>query len=288
VNERAPLLFISYRRQDTQWIARPLHRYLSERLGSPHIFMDTVEIRSSDQWRTSLNVALERASLLLVIIGRQWLRLTDDYGRLRIDNRDDWVRNEVRTALEQNKKIIVLYVDGAQRITDSKALPDDIARLLDIQSIVLSEDNWDRGLLDLVAELGRCSFTLYNTAISLPERRKIVTPLSKIELDAIPRTLPPWTVTTSYFSPGHRDTPIARTELYREYRFKSFPQATQFMAETSPMIEQGQHHPRWENIWTTVRVWLSTWDIEFQPSSFDVKLARELDAAYETFKRRAS
>jgi pterin-4a-carbinolamine dehydratase len=79
---------------------------------------------------------------------------------------------------------------------------------------------------------------------------------------------------------------MPRTELYREYRFKSFLDATRFMAGVSPEIDEGQHHPRWENIWSTVRVWLSTWDIEFQPSSFDIQLAKKLDAAYSRFDGR--
>jgi pterin-4a-carbinolamine dehydratase len=58
------------------------------------------------------------------------------------------------------------------------------------------------------------------------------------------------------------------------------------MAETSSAIEKGQHHPRWENMWSTVKVWLSTWDIEFQPSRYDVRLARMLDQAYKKFRRK--
>ena len=62
--------------------------------------------------------------------------------------------------------------------------------------------------------------------------------------------------------------------------------ATRFRALISPKIDEGQRHPRWENIWTTIRVWLSTWDIEFQPSAFDLRLAQLIDREYQAYDGR--
>src|SRR5262245_39417625 len=70
-------LFISYRREDTQWIARSLHRYLSERLGSHCVFMDRVEIRGGHDWRRKINTALNDSTVLLAMIGQNWLSLAD-------------------------------------------------------------------------------------------------------------------------------------------------------------------------------------------------------------------
>lgn len=280
-----PLLFISYRRDDTQWIARSLHRYLAERLGSHRVFMDTIEVRSGDNWRTRLNEAANSSSVMLVLIGKEWLTLKDRYGRPRIDSDNDWVRQEIRATLNHNKHIIPVYVDGAERIQDPQYLPNDIRRLIDCQDVMLTDDYWDQGLINLISRLERFGFEIHSTEIPMPERRKKVTPLSKIELDDLQKEMPGWSVTTTYASTGS-SRPIARTEMYREYRFASFVDATRFMAEVSLEIDEGQHHPRWENIWTTVRVWLSTWDIEFQPSSFDVKLAKLLDGEYNKFVAR--
>lgn len=282
----SPYLFISYRRDDTQWIARSLHRYLSERVGSHRVFMDRVEVRGGDDWRTKINCALNEATVLLAIIGQKWLSLTDERGRLRIDNDDDWVRREIKSALNHGKKLIPLYVDEAKRITRADLLPPDLRGLIDAQDIALTASYWEQGLVELMRRIDSYGFELYNPSIPLPERRKKVLPLDQSILNRIHEEIPGWAVTTTYATLGHRDIPIARTELYREYRFKTFIDATRFMAETSPAIEVGQHHPRWENIWTTVRVWLSTWDIEFQPSSFDLCLARMLDEAYASFDGR--
>jgi pterin-4a-carbinolamine dehydratase len=248
--------------------------------------MDRVEVRGGDDWRTKINTALDDATVLLAIIGQKWLSLTDEFMRLRIDKDDDWVRREIRDALNHRKKLIPLYVDDAKRITRPESLPSDLRRMLDAQDIALTSSFWEQGLVDLIRRIESYGFELYNPSVPMPERRKKVLPLDQATLSRIQEELPAWTVTTTYATLGHRDVPIPRTELYREYRFKTFVDATHFMADTSPAIEAGQHHPRWENIWTTVRVWLSTWDIEFQPSSFDVHLAKMLDEAYAAFDGR--
>ena len=285
--EDSPYLFISYRRADTQWIARSLHRYLSEGFGEHRVFMDRVEIRGGDQWRTSIDNALHRATVVLAIIGRQWLTLKNDYGRPRIDEPDDWVHTEIRTALNHRKKLIPLYVDGADLITDAKFLPPDIKGLIDSQGIVLTESYWDAGLLELLRRLRAFGFESHQSSIPMPERRKKVEPLTSQALEQELRRLPGWRTTTSYALLGDGGAPQPRTELYKEFRFNSFREATSFMAYSSEAIDKGNHHPRWENVWTTVRVWLSTWDIEFQPSSYDLRLANTLESEYQAFKEKS-
>lgn len=285
MDAESPHLFISYRREDTQWIARALYRHLSEGFGAHRVFMDRIEIRGGDQWRRKIDEALHKSTVVLAIIGRQWLTLTDDYRRLRIDQQDDWVRTEIRFALNHKKRLIPLYVDGASSISDPKHLPTDLRTMIDSQGIVLSETYWDAGLYELVRQLRADGFQSHRSTIPMPERRKRVETLTTDALEKELETLPGWGVTTSFVSMGVGDSPVPRTELYKEYTFSTFSEATAFMAHASPAIDAGNHHPRWENIWTTVRVWLSTWDIEFQPSHYDVRLAHTLDDAYSTFRK---
>lgn len=279
-----PYLFISYRRDDTQWIARALHRHLSGGYGAHRVFMDRIEIRGGDDWRRRINAALDQATVVLALIGRQWLTLEDDLGRPRIGKRGDWVRAEIAAALAPNKRLIPLYVDGAEPLVDPKELPPNIRGLAGAQGIELNDHYWDAGLFELVRQLQVSGFPSHRSAIRMPERRKRVDPLSAAELDAALAKLPGWSVTTSFVSLGLGDPALPRTELYKEYLLPRFVDATAFMAHASAAIDKGQHHPRWENIWTTVRVWLTTWDIEFQPSRYDIALARLLDEQCAMFK----
>lgn len=46
--------------------------------------------------------------------------------------------------------------------------------------------------------------------------------------------------------------------LYKEYIFVDFASAFAFMQKVAEYAEQIEHHPRWENDWNVVKVWLYT------------------------------
>ena len=77
---------------------------------------------------------------------------------------------------------------------------------------------------------------------------------------------------------------ITRVELYREYKFKSFKAVMEFMAKVAEGCNIFPHHPRWENTWITLKVWLTTWDIKHIISYKDIMLARFMDKTFKTYK----
>ena len=84
-------------------------------------------------------------------------------------------------------------------------------------------------------------------------------------------------------SPLNDTSDAVRTELFREYRFRTFRDAIRFMNEVAPGCDIAIHHPRWENIWKTVKVYLTTWDIGHRISDRDIQLAKYFDKAYSEF-----
>jgi pterin-4a-carbinolamine dehydratase len=75
-----------------------------------------------------------------------------------------------------------------------------------------------------------------------------------------------------------------RVEIFREYKFKTFIDAINFMHQTAPVCDQALHHPRWENIWKTINVYLTTWDVGHRISDRDIQLAKFLDHAFANFR----
>ena len=122
------------------------------------------------------------------------------------------------------------------------------------------------------------------TKIKLPENFPIPPdPLGKDKLMLIlEKDLSDWKVVESLLP---ENPEIIRTELYREYLFEDFNKVIDYIVKVSVGFEIMPHHPRWENVWTTLRVYLTTWDAVHIISYKDVMLARYMDKVYSEFSK---
>jgi len=278
-----PFVFISYRRQDSAAAARWMYSSLQRTFGMDSVFMDTESIRISDDWSDQIDQALKRATLLMAVIGPQWLRITDEFGRRRIDREDDWVRNEIAHALGGRIRLVPVLLSRTP-LPERDALPAPLQRIVQRQAFDLRDDRWEQDLTALIASLESLGFKRRSEKpIRYPKPLVTIAELSRDEIDDALKELATWHVAVSEI-PGKE--PLKRTELTRTYEFRSFENALRFMSDAVPHIERVEHHPRWENLWRTVTVWLSTWDIGHLPSRLDIDLARYLDAQYHAMNER--
>jgi pterin-4a-carbinolamine dehydratase len=181
-----------------------------------------------------------------------------------------------------NKPVIPVLVAGAQ-LPDEEGLPDELRPLLQGQMFELRDQSWDRDVNALagvmVSEYG---FIDNTPRIETPRPEVVAAALSSAEVDAAITELRGWEPVESQI-PG--DYPRSRHELRKIFRFSSFKGAMRFMQAGADPVHELQHHPRWENQWRTVTVYLTTWDIGNRISRLDVELARTLDAVYEEIRR---
>src|SRR4051794_10816846 len=119
-----PMVFISYRRDDTSDHARKLYDALRRWLSAEQLFMDITTIEAGADYLHVLNDALDRTDVLLVLIGPAWMAPTAAGGS-RLDDPDDFVRAEIRAGLERDIRVIPVLLDGTAFPVTS-ALPDDI------------------------------------------------------------------------------------------------------------------------------------------------------------------
>lgn len=277
------LAFINYRRDDASQAAQALYAQLEMRFGQTSIFLDVSSIKPGEIWPERLKKSLKLSSVLLVVIGPKWLSAHDDFFQRKIDCENDWVRNEIYFALTNNIPIIPVQVDGAN-LPASEALPSSLRKLLDSKAIEIRHENWNRDfsyLIDLL--VSSYGFIDNHMKISYPERRVKKSPLSATELNASLNQLPSWQPVESL---DPHNYPKSRQELRRLYQFDSFEKAINFMKEAVTLVKKHGHHPRWENQWKSVTVYLSTWDIGSQISILDIELAKELDSLHSELKRR--
>jgi len=68
--------------------------------------------------------------------------------------------------------------------------------------------------------------------------------------------------------------------LYRQFNFDDFKQAWEFMTQVANLAEEYQHHPRWENEWSVVQIWLITHEGERKVTVKDHEMADAIDELY--------
>lgn len=70
-------------------------------------------------------------------------------------------------------------------------------------------------------------------------------------------------------------------ELYKEFSFKNFQEAFAFMRLVAAEAEDRQHHPRWQNEWNKVTIWLSTHEAGGKVTDKDRGFSEVIDAIYK-------
>jgi len=146
-----PRIFINYRRQDTEATAAHLYDSLARKFGAKRVFRDKVTIQPGQDFPTAIDDAIRRSCVLIVLIGRQWLTMSDGTGRRRLDDPRDHLRLEIESALRRGIKIVPLLVDGAT-MPKRELLPRAIAALAKKQAYVLP---WDQGVAKIRGLIAR-------------------------------------------------------------------------------------------------------------------------------------
>ena len=143
MNESLPgRIFISYRRQETAWPAGRLYDVLVERFPAEEVFKDVDNIEPGEDFVERITAAVGSCDVLLALIGPQWLTLSDENGRRRLDNPDDYVRLEIETALTRKIRVIPILVDEA-RIPRANELPPSLAPLVRRNAVEINPITFD-------------------------------------------------------------------------------------------------------------------------------------------------
>lgn len=146
-------VFISYRREDAAASAGRLYDRLVARYGKRRVFRDVDAIPLATDFRQQIAAAMNSCDALIAVIGRDWLSVTDDSGRPRIQDPRDWVSVEIATAFRMGKVVIPILVEEA-RMPSEEALPEPLKQLSYISALQVSDQrlDYDVGLLTRTIE----------------------------------------------------------------------------------------------------------------------------------------
>ncbi|MEU7752283.1 TIR domain-containing protein [Micromonospora sp. NPDC049101] len=123
-----PRVFLSYRRSDSGQVTRAVYDALVERYGPHQVFLDAHSLVPGRDYRTELPRVVRRCNVVLVMIGPSWLGACDNAGRRRLDQPNDYVCLEIETALEPQRTVVPVLIDGAERPRPDD-LPESLAAL---------------------------------------------------------------------------------------------------------------------------------------------------------------
>lgn len=148
---RSAKLFVSYRRDDSAGHAGWLCDRLRGHFGPERLFMDIDTIRPGEDFVSVLENAVASCEILIAVIGRYWLASAEG-GVRRIDRPDDFVRLEIRAALDRGITVIPVLVHGAS-MPRPEELPAELKPLTRRNALELTDSRWGFDISKLIATI---------------------------------------------------------------------------------------------------------------------------------------
>jgi pterin-4a-carbinolamine dehydratase len=282
-------IFISYRRSDSYDTAHRLAIELRREFGEGNVFFDQTSAPPGTAWPDAIRVAAEKADALLVVIGPNWLHIQDEKsGRRRLDIKDDWVRLEILTFLKRKKAtsndllILPLLVNGAT-MPRSEYVDNDLKPLCAYQPMEVPSRGSGLDFVQVKQRLIQCRFQpVVRPAVVTPMADEIPDQSTQEAEDDFLNEYKQWRIIEED-KPGVPGDVMR--QLYRVYEFTSYEMAWRFMVRVDELgIRPYNHHPRWQNAFNRIEVWLCTFNIGHKPSTKDIRLAKIFETVWEEFR----
>ena len=202
------LIFINYRRHDTEGITGRLFGHLEHHFSPDELLIDIEDIPAGFDVVRRIEAAVRRCNVVVVMIGPDWLYGRDRQGRRLIDRDNDHVRIQIEAALRFDKLLIPVLVDGAE-MPVGEDLPASMRVLARLSPIRLSRRQFRanvhllvqvlRGAVDHSAETERMriseppslAFSEGPTLMDVPPTSLMRAPrpaAPSAQLEALPRT----------------------------------------------------------------------------------------------------
>lgn len=144
-----PIIFINYRREDSAGDAGRISDRLFQEFGKDKVFIDVDTIPLGVDFIKYLESQVAKCDVLLAVIGRQWLKITDNTGKRRIDNEKDFVTIEIMAALRRNIRVIPLLVQNSSMPTQDE-LPSNLKALASRNGISIRHEHFHDDMTKLI------------------------------------------------------------------------------------------------------------------------------------------
>jgi hypothetical protein len=171
-----PIIFISYRRSDSQDVTGRIYDRLVGKFTPKQVFKDVDNIPLGVSFAMHIQQMIGKANVALVIIGPSWLTATDEQGRRRLDDPGDFVRVEVESALRAGMPVVPVLVANAAMPKVSE-LPKSMQKLVARNGIAVRPDpDFNNDIARLFSGIGHLDKLLKTQAGKTSESKKDAAP----------------------------------------------------------------------------------------------------------------
>src|SRR4051794_37993642 len=136
------LVFISYRHDDATDAAYRLLDVLAQQFGDS-VWMDPKGQPPGDM-RRHLRVMVHDCQVFIPVIGPQWTGGVDRFGRVRLEDEEDWVRIELEAALEKQDIVVMPALVGGTPMPNPRELPRSLRKVVYQHAFPLGQATWER------------------------------------------------------------------------------------------------------------------------------------------------
>jgi formylglycine-generating enzyme required for sulfatase activity len=184
-----PKIFINYRRDDSAGYVNHLYDILCEHFNRADVFRDLRDIAPGEDFVQVIEDAVAECEVMLVMIGKNWLTVSDGTGR-RIDNPKDFVRLEIASALKRNIRVIPVLV-GRALMPHDPDLPDDLKKLARRNAVELSDRDFRQDVNDILVKVIREVFRQLPATqteqlkLPIPQLKWCYIPPGKVKIDDV-------------------------------------------------------------------------------------------------------
>ncbi len=143
---------MNYRRNDSEGEAGRLFDEMGLNFSRDQVFMDVAGIEPGQDFRKAIDKSVAACSVLLAVIGPQWLDARDAGGARRLEDPGDFVRMELASALTRQVMVVPVLVRSA-RMPHADELPEDLKDLAYRNAVELTHVRWKSDIQVLVRAL---------------------------------------------------------------------------------------------------------------------------------------
>jgi hypothetical protein len=147
-------IFISYRSSDGKKDANRLCEDLEMVFGEEQVFFDKRDLQAGSSWREVITSALGARPIVLLVLSPDFFGARHGDGRLRLDDADDPVRQELAFALQHDATVVPLRGEGVD-MPLAESLPPELRAVTEKHAPRLRTEDWKQDFPRLAEDLIR-------------------------------------------------------------------------------------------------------------------------------------